>query len=276
MRRNRFARTATTVGLAAALGIGVLGAGVAATRDARAADSARDIMDKVAQARKLQKSEAEVTMVIGDGKGNERVRSITMATTLADNGQTEKRFYSFTAPTDIKGTKILVFDYATKADMVKVFLPALRKANQIASSERKQSFMGSEFSYADLNIPSLDDYTYSVLKEETVLGEPTWVIEVKPKSDSVAKGEGYSKKVYWVGKANHVVRQGEFYDTSGKKVKRLTTKSIKKVGSSPDRYRAMEWEMTNLANNRKSVFKTVKLNTNPSTPAEVFTEASLK
>lgn len=254
----------------------MLCAGLASPSGAWAGDKGRDIMNDVAEARKLAKSEAQVEMEIVDAKGNKRVRKITMATTLADGGKTEKRFYAFTEPTDIKGTKILVIDNAASDDETTVFLPALRKSNQIASSERSQSFMGSEFSYADLNVPSLDDYSYKVLKEEKAQGEDCWVVEVTPKSKAIAKSDGYSKKIYWVSKATNVVRQGEFYNPGGKKVKQLTTSDIKKVGSSPARYRAMKMEMKNLDNNRKSVFTTTSLNTNPSTPDSLFTKASLK
>ncbi len=132
--------------------------------------SPRDIMDKAAQARKLDGSEAVVKMIMTDDKGGTRERKITMATKLYDDGKTEKRIMRFLAPADVKGTGVLVFDYDSAPDDVWIFLPALRKTRRIVSSQRSQSFLGSEFSFGDLNVPSLDEFTYTLVKEEPAGG----------------------------------------------------------------------------------------------------------
>ena len=125
-------------------------------------------MDKVTVTRKLDGSEAQVKMTTVDDKGQSRERELSMATKLYDGGKTEKRVYRFVAPADVQGTSILVFDYEAKPDDVWIYLPALRKTRRIVSSQRAQSFMGSEFSYGDLNIPALDDFDYKLAKEEAV------------------------------------------------------------------------------------------------------------
>ena len=142
------------IGRSALLGLG--------TARADAGPSAREIMDKVTVTRKLDGSEAVVKMTSVDDKGQSRERDITMATKLYDGGKTEKRIYRFLSPADVQGTSILVFDYEAKADDVWIYLPALRKTRRIVSSQRAQSFMGSEFSYGDLNIPALDEFNYTL------------------------------------------------------------------------------------------------------------------
>src|SRR5688572_17149721 len=128
----------------------------------QAGPNAQEIMAKWAESRKLDGSEAVVKMSIIDEKGSARDREISMATKLFDGGKTEKRIYRFLSPADVKGTGVLVFDYDDKADDIWVFLPALRKSRRVVSSERSKAFMGSEFSYADLNIPELKDYDYKL------------------------------------------------------------------------------------------------------------------
>src|SRR6185295_9972515 len=123
-------------------------------QSAHAAPSAREIMDKVALTRKLDGSEAVVKMTIVGDKGQTRERKITMATKLYDGGKTEKRIYRFLSPADVAGTGVLVFDYEAQADDVWIYLPALRKTRRIVSSQKAQSFLGSEFSYGDLNVPA--------------------------------------------------------------------------------------------------------------------------
>src|SRR5688572_29372647 len=80
---------------------------------AGAEPSARDIMEHVTVARKLEGSEAVVSMTIVNPKGQTRERRLSLATKLYDGGKTEKRIYRFSSPADVEGTGVLVFDYET-------------------------------------------------------------------------------------------------------------------------------------------------------------------
>jgi hypothetical protein len=244
--------------------------------NAAAAPYAREIMDKVAVTRKLDGSEAVVKMVIVNEKGQSRERKISLATKLFDGGKTEKRTYQFLSPADVKGTGVLVFDYEAQADDTWVYVPAMRKTRRIVSSQRSQAFMGSEFSYADLAIPALDDYNYALVKEEAAGGEPCYVIDLTPKNDDVKKGEGYSKKTYWVSKEKFAVRKGVYYDLEGKLLKELTANDLKLLDPKNKRYRALKMEMVNKQNGRKSVFESEKMNFAPDTKDEYFTTGFLE
>ena len=272
MRMNRLHTTALATLLAIGVGVGIL----PRLEEAHAAPSARDIMQKVIDTRKLDGSEAKVTMSIINEKGEKRERQILMATKLYDGGQTEKRLYKFLEPADVKGTGVLIFDYDKKADDTWVFLPALRKTRRIVSSQRSQGFMGSEFSYGDLNIPSLDEFDYKLLKEESAGGEPCFVIEVTPKSKDIATAEGYSKKIYWVSTAKFAVVQGHYFDMDGKLLKVLTSSNIQLLDPKNKRYRAMHMEMLNKQNGRKSVFDSPKVTFAPDTKDEFFTTSYLE
>lgn len=270
--RRRFARTLIALTLCGSFGFGLL----SAPPDVSAAPSARDIMDKVALARKLDGSEAVVKMTIVSEKGQSRERKITMATKLYDGGKTEKRIYRFLSPADVQGTGVLVFDYEKQADDVWIYLPALRKTRRIVSSQRGQSFMGSEFTYGDLNIPPLDEYNYTLVKEEAYGGEPCFVIDVVPKDKQTGADEGYSKKTFWVSKAKYAIRKGLYYDAGGALLKELKTEDIKLLDPKKNRYRAMKMEMTNKKNGRKSVFESEKVTLAPDTKDEFFTPRYLE
>lgn len=273
MKMNRFRHTFLVSFLAVGASIGAL----SLISDANAAGpSAREIMEKVTTTRKLDGSEAVVKMSIINEKGQARERQITMATKLYDGGQTEKRLYRFLAPADVKGTGVLIFDYDKQADDTWIFLPALRKTRRVVSSQRAQSFMGSEFSYGDLNIPSLDEFDYKLLKEESAGGENCFVIEVLPKSKDIATSEGYSKKLYWVSAKKFAVLKGHYFDMDGKLLKELTSSNIKLLDAKNNRYRAMHMEMVNKQNGRKSVFDSEKVTFAPDTKDEYFTTRFLE
>ena len=253
--KSRISRKAVSAFLSAAVGLGLL----APTERVDAGPDAQSIMSNVAETRKLDASQAVVKMsIIGKG-GKSRERQLSMASKLEDGGKTEKRIYRFMAPADVKGTGVLVYDYSSKDDDMWIYLPALRKTRRIVSSERSKSFMGSEFSYGDLNIPALSDYKYKYLKAESTGGEDCHVIEVLPKNDKVAESEGYSKKIYWISKDKNTIRKGVYYDLDGAEVKELITSDVKLLDPKKKRYRPMKMVMTNKENGRKSVFETQKV-----------------
>jgi hypothetical protein len=272
MSHRPLKNTFISLGFAFAVGAALLLPGTAA----QAGPSPRDIMDKAAQARKLDGSEAVVKMIMTDDKGAVRERKITMATKLFDGGKTEKRILRFLSPSDVKGTGVLVFDYDTQSDDVWIFLPAMRKTRRIVSSQRSQSFLGSEFSFGDLNVPSLDEFTYNLVKEENAGGEACFVIDATPKDKAIADAEGYSKKTYWISKATYSVRKGLFYDPAGKLLKELNASDIKLLDPANKRYRAMKMEMVNKQNGRKSVFESEKVTLAKDTSDEFFTTRYLE
>jgi hypothetical protein len=236
----------------------------------------KQIMEKVSQARKLDGSESVMSLTIYSKGGDKRTREIAMVSKVYDNGNTEKRLYRFLSPADVKGTGILMYDYEKKDDDTWIFLPALRKTRRIVSSEKGKNFMGSEFSYADMNTPILDNYKLKSLKEEKVGGADCYVIEVLPKNSKVADAEGYSKKHVWVGKSDFMLRKSVFWDLDGELLKELTAKKVKMVDSKKKRYRSMYMEMVNKQNGRKSVFETKKVENAPNAKDEYFTTQYLE
>jgi len=255
-------------GLTAAFGLGMFGASTAAN----AGPDGLQIMQKVSDAKMVDGSEALVKMTV-TGK---EVRKLSMATRLYDGGKTEKRIIRFLSPSDVKGTGVLVYDYADKPDDVWLYMSAMKKTRRIVGSQRSQSFMGSEFTFGDFSAPELSQFSYKVLKEEDAGGEPCHVLEVLPKDKATGEAEGYSKKVFWVGKANNTIRKGEFYDMDGSLLKVLTTYDVKLVDPAKKRYRAMKLEMENKKNGRKSTFETEKFALSPNAKDDYFTTSFLE
>lgn len=238
--------------------------------------TAKQVADQSFKVTKLAGAESEATMTIIDSKGRERVRKIAQVTRLYDNGKTEKKLARFLAPADVKGTGLLTFDYEEKDDDIWLYMPALRKARRIISSEKAKSLMGSEFSYADMTPPSVDDFTFQNLGEEAVNGIMCWKIEMIPINDAVAKEMGFSKKVAFIGKQDFVIRKAIFYDLNNELHKELTVTEIKEVDTQNHRYRPMLMIMVNKQNNRKSIFKIDKIQLNPNLKDEYFTSRYLE
>jgi hypothetical protein len=235
-----------------------------------------EIVSRAQEVIRVKGVEGVSTLRIIDEKGRERVRKIKQATKLFDNGETEKRLIRFIAPADVKGTGLLTFDYKSKDDDLWLYMPTLRKVRRIVSSEKAKNFLGSEFTYSDMSPPSLDDFNFKLLGEEEINGAPCYKIEWKPKDDDIAEENGFSRQISYVTKSNFVIRKSMYYDLDGELLKELIVHEVKELDTVNHKYRAMNLEMINRQNGRRSMFINEKLEFNPNVDDNYFTTRYLE
>ena len=235
----------------------------------------RQIVEKSESVNKLKGSEMIGVLKIIDQKGRERVRKVSIATKSYDSG-VEKRIMKFLAPADIKGTGILIFDYENKDDDMWMFMPALRKTRRIVSNEKSKSFMGSEFTNADMSSPNLNEFNYKLSGAETVAGTDCRKVIITPKNEDIADENGYSKRILYIGKKDYVTRKTVYYDLDGELHKVLVAKKVKLIDAKNKKYMATEMLMTNKQNNRKSIWIIEKIEVKPNIKDGYFTTSYLE
>jgi hypothetical protein len=177
---------------------------------------------------------ADMEMVLIDQRGGERVRklrSYTRDSATSEHGEVTRQVLFFLYPPDVAGTGFLTFDYDQPEtdDDQWLYLPALHKTKRIASSGKTGSFMGSDFSYADLTTRPLDDYDYRLVKETEVNGAMTWVIEAVPRSRKVIEETGYTKSLLLVRQDNYVVVRAVNWLDNGTDLKYMDVKKLEQV-----------------------------------------------
>jgi len=236
----------------------------------------REIADRAFQARRIAGVEATVTMTIMDSKGRERIRQIAQVSKITENGRVEKKLVRFLAPADVKGTGLLTYDYDKNDDDMWLFMPALRKTRRIISSEKAKSFMGSEFTYADMTPPALDDFTFTLKGSETVDGVDCYVIEMVPVNDDIADENGFSKRISRIAKKDFVMRKIEYYDLDGELEKELIAQDIREIDTVNHTYRAMYMHMTNVQNDRQSKLEVNEIQFSPGVKESYFTTRYLE
>lgn len=160
---------------------------------------------------------SDLKMILRNRQGQEsrrRIRSQTLE--VADDG--DKSLIVFDHPTDVKGTAFLSHTHATTPDNQWLFLPALKRVKRISSSNKSGPFMGSEFAYEDISSQEIEKYTYKYLKDETLDGIDTYVLELKP----TYKHSGYTRQKVWIDKQHYRNMKVEFYDRKDSLLKTLT------------------------------------------------------
>ena len=192
--------------------------------------TADEIMQQVDQIAEPQSMKSNMTMVLVDNKGKQRVRS--MQSVSADIDGVDKSLMFFLEPSDVKGTGFLMFDYeaADADDDQWMLLPSLGKAKRIASGDKTGSFMGSDFSYADMSKRNLEEWTYELVKEDDINGVKVWVIESTPVSDAVIEKTGYTKSIAYVRQDNFHVTRGISYLQKKGEVKLMNIANFVEIG----------------------------------------------
>ena len=243
----------------------------------RAAEpTAREIMEYARDASSIAGIEAVSTLKIIDAKGRERIRQTSMASREFDDGATEKRIIRFLSPAEVKGTGMLIYDHKEGNDDMWIYMPALRKTRRIVSSEKSKSFMGSEFSNADMSAPNPDDFDYRILRSETIEGRECWVIESVPVNEDVMDEMGFDLKISWIGKKDYVQRKAEYYNEDEEHFKTLISRDVRAIDPDGKKHLAMYMEMINHEKNRRSVMTMDKIRYNPAVKEEFFSLAYLE
>jgi outer membrane lipoprotein-sorting protein len=233
--------------------------------------TAVQIVQKAQDAIKVKGVQGVSILKIIDENGRERVRKIAQVTKNYEKEGVEKRLLRFMEPADIKGTGLLTFDYEAEEDDIWLYMPVLRKSRRIVSSEKSKSFMGSEFTYADMIPPTVDDFKFILLPEQKINDVLCYQIEWIPVDEDVADENGFSRRITFVGKKDFMIRKSLYYDIDDELHKELHVQNIKELDPVNHRYRAMNMEMINHQNGRRSVLENTKLEFNPDIKDDYFT-----
>ena len=255
---------------AAAVGVALAALGVAAP--AQAGDlSAREIMEKNFFVTKVSTLQLESTMVLVNDKGQQRERRSTGLIKLQPNGVDSKLVVRFSTPADIKGTSFLQVEHLEGDDDLWIYLPALKKSRRLVANNKKDSFVGSDFSYGDISLPKVDLYKHTLQRTEKLDGRDHYVIESVPATDAVRANSGYSRKLTWVRTDNFVESKVEYYDLAGRLWKTQTVSRHEQVEPQKARWFALQREMVNHQNGHKTVIAMSKVTPGIAVPDETFT-----
>lgn len=233
---------------------------------ALADESASGILQKARDqgALNLVGLKAEVKLTNVDKDGSQKVRELVTQSRKLDG--VTKSLSRFKSPPDVAGVALLTVEgQKGQPDQLALYAPKVRRTRRIAAGARGESFMESEFSYADFSGGSLDDANPSREKDATFDGKPVYVIAAQPKDSP------YKKVVAKIAQDSFIPLQVEYFDGEGL----LKTYTVKKVEERAGRKMAVEAEMVNARTGRKSLLSVGQVST-ADAPDASFTERGLE
>ncbi|MCR5731556.1 MAG: outer membrane lipoprotein-sorting protein [Sphaerochaetaceae bacterium] len=170
-------------------------------------------------------------LTIHSKKGKDRVRNVIMMS--KDYGDVEKSVIVFTSPKDVAGVGYLMFNYTEEADGSQkpsdnwLYMPAMKKTRRIASSgsDSENSFMGTDFTYGDMDDRALSKDDFTLLGSEIVDGVECYKI----KCESHDRKEKDPDRISYISKSDYTFRKCEYYDRQGTLHRVLTCYGIKEI-----------------------------------------------
>lgn len=173
---------------------------------------------------------SEVDLVLKEPGGQERTRRMWFL--KKQQGRDESYVMYFLTPANLRGVALLSLtrdEQQSREDDLWMHLPASRQTRRIAANDKRGAFMGSQFSYYDIEKLRVRDFTQTIVGTETVEGRETTRVERLPASPEVVAKSGYSKVIAWVDRATMVVVKQHLFDESGVLKKVEVIRQIKKI-----------------------------------------------
>jgi outer membrane lipoprotein-sorting protein len=198
--------------------------------EAQAPQTAEEIIERALKQDTFGWDEAETTvrMTLIEAGGARKERVIENLR-RRKNGQLQS-IMRFRSPQEVAGTAFLMLEKDKGGSEQHIYLPGLKRTRRIVGREREGSFMGSDFSYADMERSDTRSATHKRLPDEDVGGVKTYVIESTPNKGA---DSAYAKLEQWFRQDNFLPLRIRYYDKSGQLVKTLYTKRIRTMEGRP-------------------------------------------
>ena len=180
---------------------------------------------------------------------------------------TDKAFTEYLAPARERGIKMLKLE-----DQLWMYSPSTDRTIQISGHMLRQSVMGSDLSYEDMmQDPNLlNHYQATVQGVDTVEARTCWVLKLNAKSNDMA----YETRKMWVDQEWEIPLQEELYAKSGKLLKKMELKDIKRIAGRWYPMRVIFKDMLKTGKGTEFVVETIQFDQN--FPGYIFTKAALR
>jgi outer membrane lipoprotein-sorting protein len=210
-------------------------------------------------------AEADVMMILINKRGQKQSRQMV---TMSRNDDGKRRmFVRFGSPADIAGTAFLGIN--EKGERIQhLYLPALAKVRRISGSNRNGRFVGSDYSYADMDYTDWEKSTKKLLPEEKVSGQDAYVVELRPTDED----SEYARVMLWIGKKTLLPLRIRYFDTKGAEIKRMTVQEVKQEAK---KWLITESKMVDLSKEHTTVLKVSSVKLRDDIPLEQFTVRAL-
>jgi len=216
----------------------------------------------------LTGAEVKASVILTDKRGSKRALSFVAASKRYDP-PLSKSIVRFSAPPDLAGAGFLQIQKKDGDDDRFLFLPALKRSRRISGNSRSSAFMGTDFTFADLDRRDLRDSDATIQGSENVGTRPCYILNVVPRRDDTQ----YSRLELWVRKDNFLTLRMKMYDKANTHLKTFEAQEIRKVSGT---WFVSKSLMTNHKDQHTSLLVLQNIVVNAQIPDEEFSVRALE
>ncbi len=213
-----------------------------------------------------QDGRATVKMTIM-GKGAKRTRRFTVLRRNEPGSSGDQKFYIyFHKPADVARMVFIAHKHAKGQDDRWVYVPGLDLVKRVAASDKRTSFVGSDWFYEDVSGRSLDADKHELVQTS----KSYYVLKHTPKNRRSVEFAYYKM---WIHRGTFLPTKVEYYDGRGKKYRVMTVEAVKDIQGFKTVTKAT---MESLLEGTKTTLEYEKVQYNIKLPAGVFAERYLR
>jgi hypothetical protein len=167
----------------------------------RSADSldGRAIMERVDAQRRSDTMYAEGSLVV---ERRDKVLEKSWRNRRTGWGETMRSLLQFTEPAEVRGVSLLTVQHRDSADEQWLYAPAIDRVRRIAAREKSTRFIGTDFTYEDMQERDLEAFRYRLVGEGDLDGTACYRVEARPHSH---RESHYSRLLFHVAKRHFVL-----------------------------------------------------------------------
>ena len=223
---------------------------------------------------------SKVKMTITDNQGRERNRELTILRwdkpdpKLSEQEQKgndeycgEQKIYAFfDRPADVSKTVFMVWKYLDKDDDRWMYLPALDLVKRISGTDKRTSFVGSNFFYEDVSGRNINDDVHELIKTT----DDYYVLKNTPKESKLVE---FAYFEMWIHRQSFVVVKTDYYDAQDKKYRTYEAVEVKQIQDKPT---VTKSKMTDHRSGGFTLLEYSDVKYDVGIPESVFTERYLR
>ena len=221
---------------------------------------------------------ADVSMTITDSQGRERKRRFIVlrrddpppeGKDFADPDTycADQRLYVyFRRPADVNKMVFMVHKHVVGDDDRWLYLPALDNVKRIAASDRRTSFVGSDFFYEDVSGRNINEDTHKLV--ETT--DNFYVLKNVPKDP---KSVEFGSFTTYIHRKTFVMVKAEYFDKKGEKYREYEAQKVELI---QNHQTVTKSRMKDLRTGSQTVLEYSDVKYDIGLPEDIFTERYLR
>lgn len=211
---------------------------------------------------------AEGRLILFDAHGHSQAKSFRYR--RRSNDVDTRELLRFTAPADIADVALLSVRARGSVHQY-IFIPAIRRVRQIANTQRAARFVGSDFTFEDLDTCDWEAFSYHTIGEgERVDGRETFKLEAQPREPGTSQ---YARRLIWVAKDVPVILREQMFEADGSLVRERQNSQLHREGGI---WGARQSEMRSAKENTRTLLSLDRVAFPASEPGDDFNPDALE